>query len=63
MYQAIIFIVLYSSHLLVVVLIAGHMDVGTFTDDTLQSKQAVEPLAKVYDPCGQGLHGSRPVLE
>ena len=53
----------YTLYLLVVVLIAGHIDVGTFVDDTLQSMQAVEPLAKVYDPCGQGLHGSRPVLE
>ena len=53
----------YTLYLLVVVLIAGQMDIGTFVDDTLQSMQAVEPLSKVYDPCGQGLHGSCPVLE
>ena len=48
---------------LLVVLTTGHTDVGTFVDDILQSIQAVEPLAKVYDPCGQGVHGSYPVLE
>ena len=48
---------------LLVVLTTGHIDVGTFADDTLQSMQAVEPLIKVYEPCGQGLHGSYPVLE
>ena len=45
------------------VLIGGHIDVGTSGDDILQSMQAVEPLAKVYDPSGQRVHGSRPVPE
>ena len=45
------------------VLRTGHIDTGTFVDDTLQFMQAVELLTKVYDPCGQGLHGSYPVLE
>ena len=37
-----------------------HIDVGV---DILQFTQAVEPLAKLYDPCGQGVHGIYPVLE
>jgi len=45
------------------VVTAGHIDVGTSDDDVLQFKQAVEPFTKVYDPCGQGVHGSYPVLE
>lgn len=48
---------------LLVVLTNGHIDAGTCVDDMLQFMQAVEPLTKVYDPCGQGLHGSYPVLE
>ena len=41
----------------------GHIDMGTSVDDILQSMQALEPLAKVYVPCGQGVHGSTPALE
>ena len=48
---------------LLVVLITGHIDVGTLPDDILQFTQAVEPSAKLYDPCGQGVHGIYPVLE
>ena len=48
---------------LLAVLIIGHIDVGTSMDDILQLMQTVEPLTKENDPCGQGLHGSYPVLE
>ena len=48
---------------LLVVLITGHIDVGTSPDDILQFTQAVEPSSKLYDPCGQGVHGIYPVLE
>ena len=41
----------------------GHIDVGTFVDDVLQLVQVVEPLVKAYEPSGQGVHGSNPVLE
>ena len=48
---------------LTAVLTIGHIDVGTSVDDVLQLLQVVEPLAKAYDPSGQGVHGSNPVLE
>ena len=44
-------------------LMTGHIDVGTSVDDTLQFTQPVEPSAKLYVPCGQGVHGIYPVLE
>ena len=44
-------------------LMTGHIDVGTSIDATLQFTQTVEPSAKLYVPCGQGVHGIYPVLE
>ena len=41
----------------------GHIELGTLVDVTLQLMHVVEALLKVYDPCGQGVHGSYPVLE
>ena len=41
----------------------GHIDVGTSSDDISQLVQVVEPLANAYEPSGQGVHGSNPVLE
>ena len=48
---------------LLVVLVTRHIDVGTSVDDILQFMQVVEPSAKLYVPCGQGVHGIYPVLE
>ena len=48
---------------LLVVLRFGHTEAGTLVDVILQLMHTVEALLKVYDPCGQGVHGSYPVLE
>ena len=54
---------LLTQNYLLVELITGHSDVGTLLENILQFIQVVEPLIRVYDPCGQILHGSYPVEE
>ena len=49
--------------LIVFRIFSGHIDVGTLVDAILQFMQTVEPSAKLYVPCGQGIHGIYPVLE